>query len=103
MSIIVCFFVSIFASYLITNNKNLQTDTIDNIAINITNIIDSYDGDGDGDDSSSSPIPPFLIDPGQLTKRIVGSTLDPKYCLLSLLHFSWSAINFRNLSIKRIQ
>ena len=79
MSIIVCFFVSIFASYLITNNKNLQTDTIDNIAINITNIIDSYDGDGDGDDSSSSPIPPFLIDPGQLTKRIVGSTLDPKY------------------------
>ena len=74
MSIIVCFSLSIFASYLITNNKNLQTDTICDINCSI---IDNYD---DGNNSSSNgPIQPFLIDPGQLIKGIVGSTFDPKY------------------------
>lgn len=77
MSIIISFSVSIFASYIITNNKNLQTDTICDINCNI---VDNYDGDDNSDSNSASdPTIPFLSNPGPFTKGIVGSTSDPTY------------------------
>ena len=80
MSIIISFSVSIFASYIITNNKNLQTDTICNI--NCDDIVNNYVGDGNSDSSISGggdPTISFLSDPRQFIKGIVGSTSDSTY------------------------
>jgi hypothetical protein len=80
MSIIISFSVSIFASYIITNNKNLQTDTICDINCNIIN---NHDGDGNSDSDSSisggDPTIPVLSDPRQFIKGIVGNTSDSIY------------------------
>lgn len=76
ISIIVCFSLSVFVSYFITNNKSLQTDMLCNIDCTIINSDVDVDVDSSTSQGSNSP---FLIDLGQLTKGIVGSTSDPKH------------------------
>ena len=79
MSIIICFSLSVFVSYIITNNKNLHTDTICDTNCNIADNYDRDRGDSDSNSDDGGPTIPFLLDPAQFTQGIVGSTLDPSY------------------------
>ena len=66
---IISFSISILASFLLTTNTKLHSNPICSIDCN------NNDNDDDNDNSGL----PFLINPKNLTKVLIGNTIDAKY------------------------
>lgn len=66
---IISFSISILTSFLLTTNNNLQSNTICNFDCN-------NDNDNDNNDNGDLP---FLINSKNLTKVLIGNTVDARY------------------------